>query len=189
LEKLVYSKNTRYVTIKDKSIISLILRSYADDDKKKILNTTSNKPRIILNIIAACKLPQTSSYRKINSLIKNGLLIPDGQVSRKYGKKVTKYVSLFENLEINIIKNDITIKAKFSEDARQSIFRMMREKIVNFHDKQNVSSSKNYQVVQTDVISIPTGSMIPFLLKEGIIKVWNPERVFVSNKIDKSFLI
>jgi hypothetical protein len=170
LEKLVYG-NTRLVTIKDKSIISLILHSYADDDKKKILNVAANKPRIILDIINACKLPQTSSYRKINSLIKNGLLIPDGQIPRKFGKKVTKYVALFENLEINIIKNDISVKARLSEGARHAIFRMMREKIVNFNKKQKASSSKNYQVVQTKVISIPNDSMIPFLLKRGIIKV------------------
>ncbi|TLX66856.1 MAG: hypothetical protein E6L02_04250 [Thaumarchaeota archaeon] len=168
--KLVYG-NTRLVTIKAKPIISLILHSYADDDKKKILNITANKPRIILDIINACKLPQTSSYRKINSLIKNGLLIPDGQIPRKFGKKVTKYVALFENLEINIIKNDISVIARFSEGARHAIFRMMREKIVNFTKKQKVSSSKNYQVVQTEVISIPNDSMIPFLLKGGIIKV------------------
>jgi len=169
LEKLVYG-NTRLVTIKAKSIISLILHSYADDDKKKILNVTANKPRIILDIINACKLPQTSSYRKINSLIKNGLLIPDGQIPRKFGKKVTKYVALFENLEINIIKNDISVKARLSEGARHAIFRMMREKIVNFNKKQKMSSSKNYQVVQTKVISIPSDSVIPFLLKRGIIK-------------------
>jgi hypothetical protein len=170
LEKLVYG-NTRVITIKAKSIISLILHSYADDDKKKILNVAANKPRIILDIINACKLPQTSSYRKINSLIKNGLLIPDGQIPRKFGKKVTKYVALFENLEINIIKNDISVKARLSEGARHAIFRMMREKIVNFNKKQKMSSSKNYQVVQTKVISIPNDSMIPFLLKKGIIKV------------------
>lgn len=170
MEKLVYG-NTRLVTIKAKPIISLILHSYADDDKKKILNVTANKPRIILDIINACKLPQTSSYRKINSLIKNGLLIPDGQIPRKFGKKVTKYVALFENLEIDIIKNDISVKARLSEGARHAIFRMMREKIVNFNKKQKVSSSKNYQVVQTKVISIPSDSMIPFLLKGGIIKV------------------
>ncbi len=168
MEKLVSSN--KVVTVKDKTIISLILRSYADEDKKKILNTTATKPRIILDIINTCKLPQTSSYRKINSLIKNGLLIPDGQIPRKYGKKVTKYVSLFDNLEINIVKNDISIKAKFSESACNAIFRMMREKIVNFHKKESISSSKNYQVVQTQVLSIPSNSMIPFLLKEGIIK-------------------
>jgi predicted transcriptional regulator len=170
LEKLVYRNGTRQVIIKDKLIISLILNSYADEDKKKILNVVSSKPRIILDIIHLCKLPQTSSYRKINLLIKNGLLIADGKILRKYGKMVTKYVSLFENLEINIVKNDISIKAKFSEDARQAIFRMMRNKIVNFR-KRNLTSPKNYHVIETGPISIPADSMIPFLLKERIIKI------------------
>ena len=169
LEKLVYG-NSKLVTIKDKSIISLILHSYADEDKKKILNTTVNKPRIILDIIGTCKLPQTSSYRKINSLVKNGMLIPHGEIPRKYGKIVTKYVSLFENLEINIVKNDISINAKFSEYARHAIFHMMREKIISVK-KRNVSNSKNYQPVETTRISITADSMIQFLLKEEIIKV------------------
>lgn len=167
MEKLVYNNN-KLVTIKDKSIISLILHSYADEDKKKILNITANKPRIILDIISVCKLPQTSSYRKINSLINDGLLIPNGEIPRRYGKIVTKYISLFENLEISIIKNDISVKAKFSEDARQAILNMMREKIITVK-KQNISSSRNYQIIEADPIS--SDSMIPFLLKEGIIKV------------------
>jgi hypothetical protein len=170
VEKLVYGNHMKLVTIKDKSIISLILHSYADEDKKKILNITANKPHIILDIISASKLPQTSSYRKINSLIKNGLLIPDGEVPRKYGKIVTKYVSLFENLEINIVKNDVSVKAKFSEDARQAVFRMMREKIIDFK-KENMPNSKSYHAVETESILISSASMIPFLIKKGIIKV------------------
>ena len=170
MEKLGYGNSVRHVIIRDKSIIALILHSYADEDKKKILNVVSNKPRIILDIIKACKLPQTSSYRKINLLIKNGLLIADGKIPRKYGKMVTKYVSLFGNLEINIVKNDISVKAKFSEDARQAIFRMMRDKIVNFK-KQNLTRAKNYHAIETNPISIPSDSMIPFLLKERIIKI------------------
>ena len=164
----MYGNHVKLATIKDKSIISLILHSYADEDKKKILNSTANKPRIILDIISTCKLPQTSSYRKINSLIKNGLLIPNGEIPRKYGKIVTKYISLFENLEISIVKNDISIKAKFSEDACQAIFRMMRDKIVNAK-KQNVSSSKSN--LSTESILVSSDSMIPFLIKERIIKV------------------
>ena len=163
-----YNSNTKLITIKDKSIISLILHSYADEDKKKILNMTANKPYIILDIISICNLPQTSSYRKINSLIKNGLLIPNGVISRKYGKIVTKYISLFENLEISIVKNDISIKAKLNEDAGQAIFHMMRNKILSVK-KQNISSSNSDQVERVSNTASPE-SMIQFLIKEGIIK-------------------
>src|SRR5690348_1281413 len=151
MEKLVYGNHEKLVTIKDKSIISLILHSYADEDKKKILNTAANKPRIILDIISTCKLPQTSSYRKINSLIKNGLLIPNDEIPRRYGKIVTKYISLFENLEISIVKNDITVKAKFSEDACQAIFRMMRDRILNVKE-ENILRSKNNRIGTESVL-------------------------------------
>ena len=169
MEKLVYGNHSKLVTIKDKSIISLILHSYADEDKKKILNTAANKPLIILDIIEACKLPQTSSYRKINSLIRNGLLIPNGEIPRKYGKIVTKYISLFENLEISIVKNDITIKARFNEDACQAIFRMMRDRILSVREENNLRSRNNKSVTESVLIS--SESMIPFLIKERIIKV------------------
>ena len=132
----MYGNHTKLVIIKDKSIISLILHSYADEDKKKILNITANKPRIILDIISVSKLPQTSSYRKINSLI----------------------------------KNDISVKAKFSEDACQAVFRMMRTKIINFK-KENISNSKSYNAVGTESVIISSNSMIPFLIKNGVIKV------------------
>jgi len=101
----------KWVNIKSKPLIMLILQSYADADKKKILDA-AEKPKIILDIIDTCKLPQTSTYRKINSLIKTGLLIPSGIVSMKYGKNVIRYVSLFENLEINIVKNEFLLEQR-----------------------------------------------------------------------------
>ena len=116
----------QWIAIKDKSLIILILQSYADPDKKKILDATE-QPRMILDIIDACKLPQTSTYRKINSLIRNGLLVPSGQISMKYGKNVTTYVTLFKNVEINIIKNDVQVRAKISDSSKNAVLRMMRE--------------------------------------------------------------
>lgn len=168
--KLNGGKENRSLIIKEKSLVSLIIRSYADDEKRKFLNKTVNRPRTILDIIALCGLPQTSSYRKINSMITDGLLIPVSQ-SSKYGKQIKKYVSLFENLEINIVKNEIVINAKLNEDAYQAIFDMMRAKIINVHQKQKMSGATNYQVIQKNIMSVPSDTIIPFLLKERIIKI------------------
>ncbi len=163
-------QENRSLIIKDKSVVSLIICSYADDEKRKFLNKTVNRPRTILDIITLCGLPQTSSYRKINTLITDGLLIPVSQ-SSKYGKQIKKYVSLFVNLEINIVKNEIVIKAKLNEDACQAIFNMMRTKIINVHQRQKLSGAPNYQVIQKNNMSVPSDTIIPFLLKEKIIKI------------------
>jgi hypothetical protein len=164
------TSDQKWVMIKDKSLILLILQSYADPDKKKILDATE-RPKTILDIIDECKLPQTSTYRKINSLIRNGLLIPDGHVFMKYGKNVTMYVTLFRNVEINIVKNDVQVRAKIAEDSKNAVLRMMREKIIDTK-KFNTDVGKDLsQAIHQSLLKSGSKSIVPYLLRERIIKV------------------
>ncbi len=162
--------NLKWVTIKDKSLILLVLQSYADQDKKRILDA-AEQPRIILDIVDICKLPQTSTYRKINLLIRNGLLIPDSQVSMKHGKNVTKYVSLFKDLKINIVKNHVILRAKISERSKNAVLKIMREKII--HSKKFASDvGKDLsKAISHGLQKNGSESVVPYLLKERIIKV------------------
>jgi len=160
----------KWVLIKDKSLILLILQSYADPDKKMILDATEHS-KTILDIIDECKLPQTSTYRKINSLIRNGLLIPDGQISMRHGKNVTTYVALFRNVEINIIKNDVQVRAKIAEGSKNAVLRIMREKIIT-SKKFNADVGKDLsQAIHQSLQKNGSKSVVPYLLKERIIKV------------------
>jgi len=157
--------DSRWIEIKDRNLVMLILQAYADSDKKKIL-TAAEKPRIIMDIIDICKLPQTSTYRKIGSLMQNGLLIPCGHHPIKFGKVVTRYASLFENLEINIIRNEVSIRAKIGEDSRQAVLRMMRDNIVSMNRDEEPRSKGS--VTMSD--GKQSQSIIPFLIKERMIK-------------------
>jgi hypothetical protein len=161
---------SKWITIKDKSLILLVLQSYADPDKKKILDA-AGRPKIILDIVDASKLPQTSTYRKINLLIRNGLLIPDGQISMKYGKNVTKYVALFRNLEIKIVKNDVLIRAKINEDSKLAVLRMMRDKIIRSKKFTSDAGKAISESVHQSIQKSGWKSVVPYLLKERIIKV------------------
>jgi predicted transcriptional regulator len=100
-----------FITIEDLSHIELILRTYADVDKRKILELISVTPKSIMKISEACDIPQSTAYRKILSLIENGLIVPNGLVF-KHGKKMIKYQPLFEEVAINIVRNKITITVK-----------------------------------------------------------------------------
>jgi hypothetical protein len=113
-------QNSNWVTIQEPSFIKLIFESLGDEDKKNILNTVLDEPRIISEILVTAKIPQTSGYRKVNALIDNGLLIVQGYVTTFDGKKVTKYRSIFENIEINIEKNGIHIKILPSKEPLES---------------------------------------------------------------------
>jgi len=103
------AKSSNWLSLEDITINQTILESYGDDDKTQILNCVIDEPKIISEILAECKIPQTSGYRKINSLIKNGLLIVDGSITSHDGRQVSKYRTLFDNIRINIVKNKITV--------------------------------------------------------------------------------
>lgn len=98
-----------WVLIENPQLTKVILESYGDDDKKKILGAVNGEPLIISKIIERCDIPQTSGYRKVNALIAAGLLVPSGHIVGSDGKRITKYRSIFDNLKIEIVKNKITI--------------------------------------------------------------------------------
>lgn len=111
----------KWMSLSDPAITRTILNAFGDDDKKKILEAASSHPKIIYEIMKDTKLPQTSCYRKINALIDEGLLSYAGFVITEDKKRVNKYMSIFNNVRINIKKNKITVDVQLNEDQiRQS---------------------------------------------------------------------
>ena len=122
LENIVTLEETKvqdpnWVAIEDSSLAKLILESFGDEDKKNILNTVLDEPRIISEILEIAHMPQTSGYRKVNSLIDNGLLTVQGYVTTHDGKRVNKYKSIFENVTINIEKNKVIVKVLLEKES------------------------------------------------------------------------
>jgi len=108
-------RKDKWVTIEEKVIGQKILEAYGDDERASIINAVLDKPLIIFDILSKCKIPQTSGYRKINSLINDGLLITKGFAVAEDGKKVKKYGSLFDNVRINIVKNKVVVDVLLSK--------------------------------------------------------------------------
>ncbi len=119
LVKLEKTKNTNveWITIQEQELARIILESFGDHDKNAILNSVLDKPRIVADILKNCKIPQTSGYRKINSLIAVGILIPSGQSITPDGKKVIKYETLFRNISIEIEKNFVKAKVQMKKNT------------------------------------------------------------------------
>ena len=112
--------NSRWIVITEHSATKLILDTLGDKAKKNIMTTAFDNPFIIRDILRSCKIPQTSGYRKINSLIRSGLLVKQGYTTMRDGKEVDKYKSVFSGLMINIEKNSVLIKARISQDPMQN---------------------------------------------------------------------
>ena len=114
LEKTTQT-DSDWVTIHDEQLSKIFLEPLGDPDKSCIMNSVIEHPLIVSDILDICKVPQTSGYRKINALIKNGLLIPNGFDITKDGKKVTKYETLHNNIKIDIEKNNVRIKIQIKK--------------------------------------------------------------------------
>ncbi|HEY8110111.1 MAG TPA: transcriptional regulator [Candidatus Nitrosotenuis sp.] len=110
------TSNDNWISIDNSILTKIILESFGDIDKKKILNVLSSDALIISQIIEKCDIAQTSGYRKINSLIDDGLLVPSGYISTSDGKKVTKYRTVFDNVKIEIVKNDIKVAIRLAKE-------------------------------------------------------------------------
>jgi hypothetical protein len=108
-----------WIKIKKPDLIELIARTYFDPDKKKILNAASDEPTTIPQIFDMCNLPPTLGYRKINSLIKSGLIIPVGYVMIQ-NRKIKKYLTVIENVIIRLDENTISVKARFKKKDKTS---------------------------------------------------------------------
>ena len=111
------SVDYEWMKIEDNLVAELILKSFADDDKKKILDSTLDKSKTPVEILDICKMPPTSGYRKIKSLIRDGLLIPNGTFLSRSKKQVRRYISALENIKIDICKGKLAVKVKFKNIA------------------------------------------------------------------------
>ncbi|MEX0863164.1 transcriptional regulator [Nitrosopumilus sp.] len=107
--------DSNWIHMKDPELSKTFLESFADQDKKAILGSVMDDSLIIAKILESCKIPQTSGYRKINFLINSGLLVANGFELAHDGKKVKKYETIFDNVKVDIIKNDIAVKVQLKK--------------------------------------------------------------------------
>jgi len=109
-----------HITIKDMDLTRLILETFGDKTKKDIISSVTNKQLTIYEILEKCDIPQTSGYRKIKSLIENRFLISRKFATASDGKKIPKYESIFDNVKINIEKDNVLVSVKIKKDFQTS---------------------------------------------------------------------
>ncbi len=121
-------KKEKWVTIQDQGLSKIFLDTLGDEDKKKILGTVLNKSLIVADILKESKIPQTSGYRKINSIILNGILISNGFELSNDNKKIKKYETVFQNIKMDIQENGMMVKIQLKKHllTNSAIFQIIQ---------------------------------------------------------------
>ena len=109
--------NEEWLTVQDKFLIKVIIEALGDKEKKRILTSMINTPRLIVEILDMCKVSQDTGYRKINELIRDGILVECGFISTSDGRKINKYIVIFKTVKKDIVNNKVVIKVKLCNEA------------------------------------------------------------------------
>lgn len=117
-----------WITIYDQNLANLILESFGDPEKKKILEHSFQQPNAIMNLLDSCNIPKTSGYRLTNQLIKNGLLVETDSTVTKEGKRVGKYTSLFDQIKIHMGKKFLSVDVLMNPEflKTSSVVKLLR---------------------------------------------------------------
>lgn len=98
------------IKIIDQKLRDLMLELCGDVETRKILICLFDNDLTIPQILRESKVPKTSGYRKIENLIINGLILESGKILSE-SKRISKYRCVFDEIKIEMGKNDIVIQA------------------------------------------------------------------------------
>jgi len=96
--------------IKDEQLVKKILAGYGDGDLRQLLQLWTH-PLLCVDAIEKSNMPQTSAYRKINTMIKAGLLLQDGTKTVE-GRQVPMYRPTFSKVEVGFSQKGTTLLVK-----------------------------------------------------------------------------
>lgn len=109
------------IIIQSKRLKSHIMSALSDSSMEKVLQSTSFSDRSANDIIRAEGLPHSTTYRKINELIKCGLLVLY-RWEIASGKKIGYYKSTFRSITVSYQGiTDTKIEAEPNQDALERI--------------------------------------------------------------------
>ena len=80
----------------------IILKAIGDPDMRKILKAVWDTPKTTMEIKKECNISFSSCYRKINQMVKDGLLVENGFALAPDNKKAKKYQTSFDYVLIEI---------------------------------------------------------------------------------------
>ncbi|HEY8110660.1 MAG TPA: hypothetical protein VIG05_07325 [Candidatus Nitrosotenuis sp.] len=109
-----------WLVIKNQYMTELILKTFADQDKKAIMDLIRDEAETIPKILERCKIPNTSGYRKMNQLIDEKMVTATGLAETFEGKRAILYKSVIQRIQISINGNEVVSKISVDHETLDS---------------------------------------------------------------------
>lgn len=103
--------------IKDGKFRQAILAALADKEMLDIINHVMYQPRSFNDIVRETNIPHTTVFRKIKTMINDGLLITEKFQITKEGKKTSLFRSTLRSITVKYENNEIMVQAEKNVDA------------------------------------------------------------------------
>jgi len=109
-------ENSEWIRVKNEKICSNIQGMLSDPIKNKIFVLIQKKPLTTQEIIDKLDIPFTSGYRKISSLVEEGILVESKILKKRYYKKIVEYTTILQSIKIEILDGEMTVFIKIKSD-------------------------------------------------------------------------
>lgn len=128
------------------SFYNAVLYSLADEQIMSIINCTRDAAKSMNDIITETQISRTTVHRKINSMMKNGLLVVEKFKIASDGKKSKLFRSKLSGIKIKYEDNNMFVIIE--ENPKMSPTANMRNRMENIVSLDKLGDTPDYLLVK-----------------------------------------
>lgn len=103
--------------IKDRKVKAAILSALADTEVMSIMESAMYRPKSANDIIKDTGIPYTTTYRKIKTMLDNGLLLVERIQLTEDGKKSSLFRSTIRSMSVKYERGETIIEVEQNVDT------------------------------------------------------------------------
>ena len=98
------------ITILDDFLKRKLMDTIGDDESRKVLTAMTDKNRTTSDVLRLRKISTTSGYRKVNALIRDGVLIQTKRKMVENRRPVDQYTTFYHKILFEVKKDDLSLE-------------------------------------------------------------------------------
>lgn len=128
------------------SFYNAVLHSLADEQIMSIINCTRDAAKSMNDIISETKIARTTVHRKINSMVKNGLIVVEKFMIASDGKKSKLFRSKLSGIKIKYEDNDMFVIIE--ENPKVRAITSIRNRVESISALDKLGDDTDYVLVK-----------------------------------------